>query len=112
MVGGSSKRIKLDSSSEASDESETGLDMDDSIRKNIEHHRVYTDNSLTESEQKELCQKFKSLHRELIRKGAVENATELLNILDILLEEDLISQADSMNGRNIVNRDCQAAVFL
>ena len=61
-------------------------------------HLVNKDDPLTESEQKELCEKFKSLHYELIHKGAVENATELLDILDILLEADLIRQADCMRG--------------
>ena len=50
--GGYSKIIKLDSSSEASDESETVFNMGDSIPKNVGHHRVYTDDSLTTSEQK------------------------------------------------------------
>ena len=110
------KRFKLDSISQAqgSDESDNGFDREDSIPKNEieECHTADKYGSLTESEQNELCKKFKSLHSELIHKGASEKATELLDILDILLEADLISQADCMKGGNKVNEDYLTATYL
>ena len=85
--------------------------MEDS-RPKSECHTEDEDGPLTESEQKELCERFKSLHSELIHEGRQENATELLDILDILLEADLISQADCMKGRNKVNEDYLTATYL
>ena len=103
------KRIKLDSDQQAQDsaESENRFDMEDSIPKNEikECHTVDDDDPLTESEQKELFKRFKSLHYDLIHKGLRKNATELLDILDILLETDLISEADCMKASNKINED-------
>ena len=70
-----------------------------------ECHTADDDDPLTESEQKELCKRFKSLHYDLIHKGLRKNATELLDILDILLEADLISEADRMKTANKINED-------
>ena len=58
------------------------------------------DESLNESEIEELNKRFKSLHYGLIHKGLRENASELLDILDILVEADLISQADYKQATN------------
>ena len=75
---------------------------------NEEIKECYTadvDDPLTESEQKGLRERFKSLHYDLIHKGLRKNATELLDILDILLEADLISEADRIETGNKINED-------
>ena len=54
---------------------------------------------------KKLCEQFKLLHHDLIHKGLRKNASELLDMLNVLLEEDLISKADYMKASNKVNND-------
>lgn len=60
------------------------------------------DGPLNESEIEELCKRFKSLQYDLIHKGHRENVSELLDILDVLLEADLISRADYIQTTNKV----------
>ena len=55
---------------------------------------------MNESEIEELCKRFKSLQYDLIHKGHRENVSELLDMLNVLLEAGLISQADYMKTTN------------
>ena len=60
------------------------------------------DAPLNESEIEELCKRFKLLQYDLIYKGHRENVSELLDILNVLLEAGLISRADYIKKTNKV----------
>ena len=60
------------------------------------------DAPLNESEIEELCKRFKLLQYALIYKGHRENVSELLDILNVLLEAGLISRADYIKKTNKV----------
>ena len=60
------------------------------------------DAPMNESEIEELCKRFKLLQYGLIYKGHREYVSELLDMLDVLLEEGLISQADYIQKTNKV----------
>ena len=54
------------------------------------------DGPLTESELEEFTKNFRILHFDLVHKGHCQNVPELLDMLNVLLEADEISQADYM----------------
>ena len=96
------ERIATEILKEDRDRARTRTDLSNFINEDeIDESAGEGDVPLNESDLIELLKRYKTLQSDLIQKGRRQNVPELLNILNVLLESDVVNQADyvKMNNR-------------
>ena len=89
------ERIATEILKEDRERARTRTDLSNFINEDeIDESEGKGDVPLNESDLIELLKRYKMLQSDLIQKGRRQNVPELLNMLNVLLESDVINQAD------------------